>query len=690
MIHTIQTVGKKILSKDFWIGLVRSIYLFSTFFILLILFIVGKLFSKLLFLPIVGGILLKLNFPTGKTIMHYEDLLSMKLDNVRTSEVKRSYLINLAFKNLLAKKTRSFITILGMSVGIGIIVLLLSLGYGIERLVISRIASLDELKMVDVSSSENTALRLNRTTYDKIAQFSAVEKVIPLVATVGKITMSKATTDVLVYAAPRSYLDAIKARVIRGKLYTNNQSFDAVKARGVSEGSVAGASTRLERGELGKDRSSFEYQVQVFPSTIVSVWEQCEVGSKVLGYTERFEGGTRGFLKWGSQYAPFDEFGKAAYDSTRNIYLGKWATGEFPLFQKKQSGEFEPLLDDSGRHIWKTGCVQENKVQIAPLQRFVQADVLGESTASAEVEPVSTFDAVVVSSDSSGIEMVMLQSSTSATVKKGPEKLAFSSLPEGQAVISSGLANLLGLSLNKAIGKEFTTSFIIGKSLMPSIEGKSYSDEVTYKVIGVLDDDNNTYFYVPYADMKKLNIPHVSQMKIILKDTSLMAKVRKGVEGLGFRTNSTVDTVKQIESLFSNLRILLAVLGLVALGVASLGMFNTLTVSLLERTREIGGMKTMGMVSEEVQDLFLAEAMIMGLAGGLGGLMLGTLVGKGLSFLISVVALSQGQGFIDLTYIPISFSTFIVVSSFVVGVLTGIYPAQRAKKISALNALRYE
>lgn len=119
-------------------------------------------------------------------------------------------------------------------------------------------------------------------------------------------------------------------------------------------------------------------------------------------------------------------------------------------------------------------------------------------------------------------------------------------------------------------------------------------------------------------------------------------------------------------------------------------MFNTLTVSLLERTREIGGMKTMGMVSDEVQDLFLAEAMIMGLSGGIGGLTLGYLVGKCLSLIVSAVAVTQGQGYLDLAYIPLNFTIFILITSFIVGVVTGIYPAQRAKKISALNALRYE
>ncbi len=169
-----------------------------------------------------------------------------------------------------------------------------------------------------------------------------------------------------------------------------------------------------------------------------------------------------------------------------------------------------------------------------------------------------------------------------------------------------------------------------------------------------------------------------------------MPEIRKDIEDLGFRTASTADTVAQIELLFGNLRIVLGLLGMVALGVASLGMFNTLTVSLLERTREIGGMKTIGMVAEEVRDLFLSEAMIMGLSGGIGGLILGTIIGKVLSLLISIFSLANGGEFINLTHVPLFLALFIIISSFVVGVFTGLYPAMRARKISALNALRYE
>jgi len=225
---------------------------------------------------------------------------------------------------------------------------------------------------------------------------------------------------------------------------------------------------------------------------------------------------------------------------------------------------------------------------------------------------------------------------------------------------------------------------------MPDIEGKVFTSEIEYKIVGVVEDADNTYFYVPFEDLYKLGIKNFSQFKMILKNQKDLPKVRSDIETMGFRTNSTFDTVKQIESLFANLRVLLAVLGMVALGVASLGMFNTLTVSLLERTRETGGMKAIGMVSDEVQDLFLAEAMIMGLSGGIGGLIFGTLIGCMLSLFVSIIAITQGQGFLQLNYLPPTFVLFIIISAFIVGLLTGLYPAYRAKKTSALNALRYE
>ncbi len=688
--NTIVPVVKQITNIHFWIHLLKNLYLFTGFFVLLILFMLKQIDRFLISIPIFGKIYQKI---PGRSIwISVESAAYTAIEKIRTSEVKRTYLISLAYKNLMVKKTRSFITILGMSVGIGIIVFLLSLGYGIERLVISQVAGLDELRIIDVTASDNTALRLNKAVYDKVSKLPQVQKAAPLISVVGKISYNRATTDMLAYAVPKNYLDIIKVKLLNGKIFSDDKTFERLSTLGSNE-SVAGVFSKLQEVPVRNDSQKVTFSV--LPSKTVSVWESCTISSRLLGYTTRIEGMYTGEEMWGGEYAPFS-IGRAGYDRNRGVYLGKWVKGKVPLYEKTVNEDLRPVLDEQARHLWAIGCMKKPDVVVTEALRF--AEVMGESTSSAQTETPSPsasdsaglgYDPIVVSSSSSGIEMVVLQASGSGQ-KQTQKLLAFGKKPAGQAVVSSGFISLLGISSKKAIGTKFKSSFVLSKNLLPDVEGRALSEEVEYIIIGVVDDPDNTYFYIPFTDMRNLGVGNYSQMKVVLAKNEDISKVRKSIETLGFRTNSTIDTVKQIEALFINLRLVLGILGLVALGVASLGMFNTLTVSLLERTREIGGMKTMGMVSEEVQDLFLAEAMIMGLAGGIGGLFLGAASGKILSLLVSVFAFANGQGYLDLTYLPPSFVIFILISSFFVGVLTGIYPAERAKKISALNALRYE
>ena len=179
-------------------------------------------------------------------------------------------------------------------------------------------------------------------------------------------------------------------------------------------------------------------------------------------------------------------------------------------------------------------------------------------------------------------------------------------------------------------------------------------------------------------------------MTVIVKEKESLAGVRKLIETMGFKTSSAADTVLQIETIFGNLRLLLGLLGTIALAVASLGMFNTMTVSLLERTREVGVMKSIGMLSDEVKELFLAESLIMGIGGGTFGVVLGYFLGKLLSLILTSISLVKGQGTMNMSYLPWFFVLFIIGISFMVGIITGWYPSKRARQISALNALRYE
>lgn len=196
--------------------------------------------------------------------------------------------------------------------------------------------------------------------------------------------------------------------------------------------------------------------------------------------------------------------------------------------------------------------------------------------------------------------------------------------------------------------------------------------------------------FFTFIDLRTLGITNYSQMKVVVEDKNTLPEVRQKIEAMGYITNSVVDTVEQINNLFVTARTLLALVGAVALAIASLGMFNTLTVSLLERTREIGLMKALGMKSEEVKELFLTESMIMGIFSGVLGIVIGVLGGKLLGLFLSLFSLTKGLGYIDVAHVPLFFLVLVIVLSVVVGVVTGLYPSRRAKNISALNALRYE
>jgi len=249
---------------------------------------------------------------------------------------------------------------------------------------------------------------------------------------------------------------------------------------------------------------------------------------------------------------------------------------------------------------------------------------------------------------------------------------------------------VLGIKENEAEGKKFITTFVVVGNLLSKENETAESVPTEYEIIGVTPDERSPIFFVPFIDLRGLGIENYSQIQIVASSDNDLPKIRQQIEAMGYVTSSVSDTVAQINSLFSTLRTMLALLGLMALSVAALGMFNTLTVSLMERTREVGLMKAMGMKSYEVRELFLAESLIMGLCGGVFGLILGFIMGKLLGLILSIFSISKGIGFLDISYIPVLFIVLIVGLSLLIGILTGIYPAKRATKISALNALRYE
>ena len=608
----------------------------------------------------------------NKVFINFDNWVK-SLDKADKSGVSRLYLIEISFKNMAAKKTRTMVTIGGMAIGISFIVFLVSVGYGLQQLVISRVARLDELKQAEVVPGLSADLSLTDETLAKFKQITNVSDVLPLIAVVGRVSYQNSVSDLAVYGATADYLKYSALQPVKGKLFESNvTSYDTSKMPG-----VAGVSTTTHTvgEEIGKVTLSIE------SGAFLKVRENPTLTAKIIGYTKRVEGNTEGVEVWGDSFESSDEVGRAG-ETDEGESLGRWVMSDYLLWDKiscdpEESGDCEDegymvARDDDNLQVTFEGYVAELAMSVTPQEEVTH--VLGVSTEESD----------------GSLPVVEVASESAALNQQNVERVEVKSSSEKQVVVNRSVLQLLNISENEAIGKQIDLSMVVVGELLDDPNKRIESAPLMYTIVGVITDEGTPIIYVPFVDVRSLGVNKFSQAKVIVNDTSELSKVRTAIESAGYGTVSVADTVAQIDSLFGNFRLILLVLGMVALSVAALGMFNTLTVSLLERTREVGLMKAMGMKSDEVKSLFLTESMIMGLYGGILGLILGLLIGKVVSIVLSALSIVKGVGFVDISYVPPVFVIVVLFLSLLVGIATGYFPAKRATKISALNALRYE
>jgi putative ABC transport system permease protein len=185
--------------------------------------------------------------------------------------------------------------------------------------------------------------------------------------------------------------------------------------------------------------------------------------------------------------------------------------------------------------------------------------------------------------------------------------------------------------------------------------------------------------------------PTYEHLVVRVKGPSELFEVEKQIKDMGFRAETLLARVKQIREAFLIMDLVLTAVGTVALIVAGLGIINTLLMAVLERYREIGAYKALGASDGDVRVIFLAEAGLVGLAGGLGGLGLGRVVAWIIEVVVNLIAHSRG---IDEPIMAFAFPFYLLGGAvlFAIGVslLSGVYPAMRAARVDPIQALRGE
>jgi ABC-type antimicrobial peptide transport system permease subunit len=178
---------------------------------------------------------------------------------------------------------------------------------------------------------------------------------------------------------------------------------------------------------------------------------------------------------------------------------------------------------------------------------------------------------------------------------------------------------------------------------------------------------------------------------IRVDDPVALTEVRKRLKELGFVTFSIVDQLEQFRTVFLIIDSVLGLLGGISLLVASFGIANTMIMSILERTREIGIMKAIGAEDREIKLIFFVEAAVLGVVGGVIGVLSAWAVDAIANRLAYRFFLKpNGASFVDFFFLPPWLSIGAILFALVVSILAALYPAARAARIDPVRALRHD
>jgi putative ABC transport system permease protein len=162
------------------------------------------------------------------------------------------------------------------------------------------------------------------------------------------------------------------------------------------------------------------------------------------------------------------------------------------------------------------------------------------------------------------------------------------------------------------------------------------------------------------------------------------------VRAMGFRVFSYVEEFEEMTRFFAFFDLGIGVIGLIALFVASLGIINTMMMSITERRREIGVLKSLGADEREIKIMFLVESALICTIGSVFGILLGWGISRIASFVARIYMEKQGVDPVEIFALPIWLILIALALGISVSLLAGYYPSARAARVDPVEALRYE
>ncbi|MGN1039127.1 MAG: ABC transporter permease [Oscillospiraceae bacterium] len=242
-----------------------------------------------------------------------------------------------------------------------------------------------------------------------------------------------------------------------------------------------------------------------------------------------------------------------------------------------------------------------------------------------------------------------------------------------------------------------------------------YIDIDTFKELKKIKEKSNVNNF--NSNNSKNNKFAYDTITVVAKDWNAVQGIVEAVQNnLNYKTKSLLGDIKEKQKQSTGIRSMLLALGVITVIVSALGIANMMFMSISERTKEIGVMKVLGCSLRNIREMFLTEAGIVGLCGGIIGVGSSYGIAKGLS---AIVRLASNENFVqsaannkfraelvefvnnftnmfdlmegkDVITIPIYLIIGGILFGLLVGLVSGLAPANRAVKISALAAIKQE
>jgi len=179
-------------------------------------------------------------------------------------------------------------------------------------------------------------------------------------------------------------------------------------------------------------------------------------------------------------------------------------------------------------------------------------------------------------------------------------------------------------------------------------------------------------------------------VSIKLSSAKYIEPIKARMEDLGLKTFALIDHLEELKTGFIFMDMFLFALGMIAITVASLGIINTMVMSILERYKEIGIMKAVGASDRDVKKIFFFESGVIGFFGGVFGLALGWIVSMLINEVVNYFLAKQAVPYVDYFSFPWWLCLGAVIFPILISLVAGIYPASRAARVDPVVALRHD